>query len=152
MTIDKRLYRVTLLVIALTAWFIITFVSYWFAIGCVPIDTKDGRQLILELSGGQIGVMSMCDPNRNYDSRIYFDRVYPNNGMSLGFEVDLNVTTGEGWVIIPLWTLCPVIIVFIMRIKFRESKNECCIKCGYDLQGCIDKGCPECGWNREVEE
>ena len=24
-----------------------------------------------------------------------------------------------------------------------------CVKCGYDLRGDMEQGCPECGWNRD---
>ena len=27
-----------------------------------------------------------------------------------------------------------------------------CLKCGYDLRGKLDAGCPECGWNRAEAE
>jgi len=33
--------------------------------------------------------------------------------------------------------------------RFIRKKRGRCVKCSYDLRGELDKGCPECGWNRE---
>ncbi|MDY7109894.1 MAG: hypothetical protein SYC29_14780 [Planctomycetota bacterium] len=35
--------------------------------------------------------------------------------------------------------------------KFIRRKRGRCPKCGYDLRGKHDAGCPECGWNRPPE-
>jgi len=35
--------------------------------------------------------------------------------------------------------------------RFIRSKRGLCIKCGYDLRGASECGCPECGWGREAE-
>jgi len=32
--------------------------------------------------------------------------------------------------------------------RFVRKKRGRCVKCGYDLRGEFEKGCPECGWNR----
>ncbi len=47
-----------------------------------------------------------------------------------------------------LWPL--YISPFILRRHIRHKRGRC-IKCGYDLRGDLDAGCPECGWNRESE-
>ena len=39
---------------------------------------------------------------------------------------------------------------FVLRRLIRRKRGHC-IKCGYDLRGDFDAGCPECGWNREAE-
>ena len=31
----------------------------------------------------------------------------------------------------------------------RRIRRGRCVKCGYDLRGDHEAGCPECGWNRE---
>ena len=36
---------------------------------------------------------------------------------------------------------------FVLRIRSRRRRG-CCLKCGYDLRGDYETGCPECGWNR----
>ncbi len=36
---------------------------------------------------------------------------------------------------------------FALRRYVRWKRGHC-IKCGYDLRGKFDAGCPECGWNR----
>jgi hypothetical protein len=32
----------------------------------------------------------------------------------------------------------------------RRRRAQCCPNCGYDLRGAFEKGCPECGWGRDV--
>ncbi len=36
------------------------------------------------------------------------------------------------------------------RSMIRRKRGHC-IKCGYDLRGASEVGCPECGWQRTVE-
>jgi hypothetical protein len=36
----------------------------------------------------------------------------------------------------------------IIRRERQRLAKERCPQCGYDLRGALDKGCPECGWNR----
>ena len=44
---------------------------------------------------------------------------------------------------------CAIIIgLFALRKVIRTRRGRC-IKCGYDLRGDFDSGCPECGWGRE---
>ena len=38
---------------------------------------------------------------------------------------------------------------FTARRIIRRRRGHC-IKCGYDLRGTYDGGCPECGWRREA--
>ncbi|UCD74914.1 MAG: hypothetical protein JSV91_14145 [Phycisphaerales bacterium] len=45
-----------------------------------------------------------------------------------------------------LWL--PVHGLFVLRRHVRHKHGHC-LKCGYDLRGEYDAGCPECGWNRE---
>jgi hypothetical protein len=43
---------------------------------------------------------------------------------------------------------------FALRRQIRRhlrARRGRCIKCGYDVRGELDAGCPECGWNREDE-
>jgi hypothetical protein len=57
--------------------------------------------------------------------------------------------------------LCALIVVgqssfwFITFRKRRRAvravKQGQCLQCGYDLRGALEKGCPECGWNRSGE-
>lgn len=34
----------------------------------------------------------------------------------------------------------------------HRTARSICPRCGYDLRGDLDAGCPECGWNREERE
>ena len=69
----------------------------------------------------------------------------------------------ERWLpYLPIWpgfavnTLCYGAILWLvlavlpatLRRHFRRKRGRC-LKCGYDLRGDLDKGCPECGWKRE---
>lgn len=38
----------------------------------------------------------------------------------------------------------------VNRFTLRDRSR--CAECGYDLRGCKEPGCPECGWNREQDE
>ena len=38
----------------------------------------------------------------------------------------------------------------IFALAAIRRKRGHCIKCGYDLNHAPHKGCPECGWRREV--
>jgi hypothetical protein len=38
----------------------------------------------------------------------------------------------------------------VLRRHIRVKRGSC-PKCGYDLRAAPGRGCPECGWNREVE-
>ncbi len=40
------------------------------------------------------------------------------------------------------------LVPFTARRMIRRKRGHC-IKCGYDLRGEPDAGCPECGWRRE---
>ena len=47
-----------------------------------------------------------------------------------------------------LWLLIPGPFVLRRRIRIRGGR---CPQCGYDLRGDLQRGCPECGWNRQPE-
>ena len=63
----------------------------------------------------------------------------------------------------PLWpgfainTIIYATILWLLTLgpftarRMIRSKRGRCIKCGYDLRGNIENGCPECGWGRETE-
>jgi hypothetical protein len=47
-----------------------------------------------------------------------------------------------------LWLLPTGLLAFRRRLRRKRGR---CPKCGYDLRGDLDAGCPECGWNRQPE-
>ncbi len=47
-----------------------------------------------------------------------------------------------------LWLL--ILGPLALRRLVRRRRGRC-IKCGYDLRGDFESGCPECGWNRPAE-
>ena len=63
----------------------------------------------------------------------------------------------------PIWPEIAINTIFYATILWlltlgpfttrRIMRHKCghCIKCGYDLRGDSDGGCPECGWGREAE-
>jgi len=62
----------------------------------------------------------------------------------------------------PIWSGFAINTIFYATIlflpfapfqvrKYLRVKRGLCIKCGYDLRGDFDSGCPECGLGREEE-
>jgi len=45
-----------------------------------------------------------------------------------------------------IWALL-LVAPGIIRLTLRRRRGRC-PRCGYDLRGQLDAGCPECGWNR----
>ena len=69
-------------------------------------------------------------------------RVLPLRPIWPGFAINTIFYAAILWM---LW-LSPFVVRRIIRLKRGR-----CIKCGYDLRGAEDTGCPECGWRREAE-
>jgi len=38
---------------------------------------------------------------------------------------------------------------FVSARRFIRVRRGRCRRCGYDLRGELEQGCPECGWQRE---
>jgi hypothetical protein len=70
----------------------------------------------------------------------WYLRRLPLTPLWLGFAVN---TLLYG---IVLWLLIPGPFVLRRHVRVRRGR---CPKCGYDLRGSFDAGCPECGWNRQ---
>jgi len=47
-----------------------------------------------------------------------------------------------------IWLLTPGPLGLRWLIRLKRGR---CPKCGYDLRGQLEAGCPECGWNRQPE-
>ena len=77
---------------------------------------------------GEVGVVSV------------FGRDRPILPIPFGFVID---TCFYG----ALWTI-PFLGFSFMSARIRRRRGRCPI-CAYDLRGDMDRGCPECGWNRE---
>ena len=66
-----------------------------------------------------------------------------------------NSARGARVVVIPLWMLLLVVAAPTARFWWldrRRPRPGHCHKCGYDLRGNLEHGCPECGWRREASE
>ena len=59
-----------------------------------------------------------------------------------GFLIDTLLFAGLLWL--------PIRGPFVLRRHIRRKRGRC-PKCGYDLRGDLEHGCPECGWNRQPE-
>ncbi len=51
--------------------------------------------------------------------------------------------------VVPLTLLS--LLAALSGAGLRRVGDNTCSRCGYDLRGNLDAGCPECGWNRESE-
>ena len=50
-----------------------------------------------------------------------------------------------------LWiTLAGPVILYHTSRRCLRIKRGLCIKCGYNLRGGSEQGCPECGWGRDI--
>jgi len=72
-------------------------------------------------------------------ARLPLDRLIPLFPIWPGFAINTIFYAALLW----LLTLGP----FTARRMIRR-KRGCCLKCGYDLRGKSESGCPECGWGR----
>ena len=59
---------------------------------------------------------------------------------------------------VPLWApfalslVYPAaLVVFMVARRWVRRRRGCCLGCGYDLRGCVNYVCPECGRSRGYE-
>ncbi len=109
--------------------------------------------------GGVIGLVTwpwieFCLSRKNL--RLAFPLVY---GTSLVVVVIFTLSVRTG-LFGPLKTAIPAFVSvcccsfvakFILPSKSPTDPTRCCPNCNYDLQGDLDAGCPECGWQRASE-
>ena len=69
--------------------------------------------------------------------------VIPYRPLPLGIIVNTSVYGWLAWLVI----FGPVAVYRGIQREQRRLK-QCCHQCGYDLQGDLTRGCPECGWRR----
>ena len=74
--------------------------------------------------------------------RGFVPRALPTRPIWPGFAINTIFYAAILW----LLTLGP----FTARRIIRHKRGHC-IKCGYDLRGTSEGGCPECGWRRDAE-
>lgn len=71
--------------------------------------------------------------------------VIPLRPLPLGIIVNTTLYGSLTWLVM----FGPMAVYRGMQAEHRRRKN-CCHQCGYDLQGDLSRGCPECGWRREA--
>ena len=71
-------------------------------------------------------------------------RLLPLRPMWPGFAINMLLYALIAWLLIR----GPFVARHYSRREIRRRRGRC-LKCGYDLRGDYDAGCPECGWNRE---
>ena len=67
---------------------------------------------------------------------------------------DGNVERGDAIVFGIVTPLLMIVASVVLLIGGRHSQRVTagrCLKCGYDLKGNFDQGCPECGWRRDTK-
>jgi len=70
--------------------------------------------------------------------------VVPFRPLLLGLAVNTILYGSLAWLAI----FGPSAVYRRMQTEHRK-RLQCCWQCGYDLQGDLSMGCPECGWRRE---
>jgi hypothetical protein len=82
------------------------------------------------------------------------NRMWPDRSEKLG------TLLGEGgfhFLIMPTFVNVTVYVVGVLVMvlgggllrQWMRGRTKRCGRCGYDLRGALEKGCSECGWNRE---
>ena len=82
-------------------------------------------------------------------------------GIQAGIVPDVMLTDQSGALpLIPIWPGFLIDTLFYAAIwlglffgltsakRFIRTRRGRCPRCGYDLQGNLSAGCPECGWGR----
>jgi len=70
-------------------------------------------------------------------------RLLPLKPIAVGF-LSNTLLFGGAWFVL-FWVGASY--THVVRMWLRERRGRC-IRCGYDLRGNLDLGCPECGWGR----
>lgn len=90
-------------------------------------------------------------------SDTYYGKGLPTNLVfSSGFVGNRIIKANPiGSIVIPFWPLVPVLFVCYLRASrtvLRNNRILQCSRCGYNLRGCTNPGCPECGLGRPLAE
>lgn len=110
--------------------------GYWYIKAAqwgIPLERSEGIFEPPELSSGYLRL-------RPYS---WYGYALPLKPLLLGFVTD-SVFYGSGWYLLTGFPIA----VFTRWRRHRRRKAGRCSRCGYDLRGCVDEGCPECGWRR----
>lgn len=71
--------------------------------------------------------------------------VIPYRPLPLGILSNTALYGSMAWLVI----FGPIAVYRSIQAEQRK-RLKCCHRCGYDLQGDLDGGCPECGWRRDA--
>ena len=120
--------------------------SGWFYIYWAS-SPPDERQVVSVVFQGVVG-FAYLDPGRLAEGwSLIHGRFW---GWKWWIELDWGNSTRV--VVIPLWMLLLVVAAptaWLWWLDRRRPRPGHCHKCGYDLRGNLEHGCPECGWRRE---
>jgi hypothetical protein len=110
------------------------------------VSTTSGKLMLLSGYGGPTSgsYVSTWSASSSFSS-VPSAPVLPWRPIWIGLAVDSILYGGAMWLI---W----VILTWPRRF-FREVsrlRRGCCIACGYDLGYDFPRGCPECGWRRDL--
>ncbi|UCD74913.1 MAG: hypothetical protein JSV91_14140 [Phycisphaerales bacterium] len=104
-----------------------------YALECEVVRGVDNENLWYTRAGIGPGII---DPARSVV--LPFRPVWPGFAVNTAFHAVI------------LWPLVLGLVALIRRLRRRgRARRGHCLRCGYDLRGKYDAGCPECGWGRE---
>jgi hypothetical protein len=98
-----------------------------------PVREGSGRDV-------RVYVDAFAVPGRVGPVRFSPDRTLPLRPLWRGLALNVAAWAGLLWLV----TLGP----FELRRLVRQAAGRC-LRCGYDLRGEYEEGCPECGWARQ---
>ena len=112
---------------------------------CLQAERREqGSEIRGPGQGRRFGAIALRSPQFATDGPATLDGCVPIRPLPLGLAAN-TAFFGAAWAAALLamrWALT--------RRGVARRRRGWCSKCGYDLRGDFDGGCPECGWNRSA--